>query len=508
MSIARAWQESAPGRVFGAFRRAAMESALRRLIFGTEAYARQETVRASLFARALSALAGPASRTLERAGAAVRRGLPESVLLGWATPSRQGALPRALSGSAAFRALAGLRVESLLWLVFSYIVVDYALRTVPGFGLLASWWDELLIVLIVAAWPLQMALRGRVSWRVTPMDIPILLYLTAAAFLFFARSPATSIGVEGVRVYVEYMLWFFAASNLLLNKGQVRALVNWLIILGTLVGLHGIYQYIIGVPIPPLWIDASEATVKTRVYSIVGSPNVLGSFMVLVIPVTLSQVLAARSRLLRYAYFASLAPMAATLVFTYSRGAWLAMVCGFAVYGVIYNWRLLFALALAVYTAPKLVPGIASRIGYLLSPAYLISSARAGRVARWSKAVEVWRNHPLTGEGFGRYGGAVAARNIPGSNYVDNFYLKTLAESGIIGLAALVLLFLAGLRCALNAYSRLTDPALKSLAGGIIAGLCGVLIHNAVENIFEVPMMTTYFWLLLGTVAALPHLED
>ena len=42
---------------------------------------------------------------------------------------------------------------------------------------------------------------------------------------------------------------------------------------------------------------------------------------------------------------------------------------------------------------------------------------------------------------------------------------------------------------------------------GLIVGLLGVLLHNGVENIFEVPMMASYFWLLLGMTAALPHLE-
>jgi O-antigen ligase len=508
LSIVRAWQYSAPQRLAGAFKLAASRSAIYRLFFGSAAYARQDAVRLSLSVRLMSWLTGAAARPLEGAAAAIRRGLPGSALLGRLHRSGLDTAPPLLSGSVTARALIGLRVESSLWLVFSYIVLVYAMRQVPGTGSLASWWDELLLLFVLVAWPLQMALRGRITWRLTPMDLPVLLYLAVAAFLFFMRSPANNVALEGARVYAEYMLWFFVASNLLLNKNQFRALFNWLILLGTFIGIHGVYQYIIGVPIPPLWIDASEATLKTRVYSIVGSPNVLGSFLVLIIPVALSQALAAPDRLARYYYLACLAPMTASLIFTYSRGAWLAMFCAFAVYGLLYNWRLLFVLGLAAYAAPKAVPGIASRVGYLMSPAYLLSSARAGRVSRWNKAIEVWQNHPLTGEGFGRYGGAVAARNIPGSNYVDNFYLKTLAETGILGLAALALLLLSGLRCALNAYSRLSDPSLRSLAGGIIAGLTGVLVHNGVENIFEVPMMTTYFWLLLGAVAAMPYLEE
>lgn len=499
MSKTQIWQESLTGRVAAGAGLTWRQSVFCRWVSGTAQYSRQEAVRSSLTSRAPAAVVGLLLRPLEQAGAAIRRGLPGSLFLNLKPhPS--------LSSSIVLRSVAGFRLETLLWLVFSYIFIDYALRRSPSTAFWAGNWDELLLVLIFLAWPLQMALRGKLTYRLTPLDFPIFIYLAVAGFLFLVRSPQISIAIEGLRVYVEYIFWFFVASNLLLNKDQARALVNWLVALGTLVALHGVYQYIIGVQIPTTWLDSTE-TVRTRVFSIVGSPNVLGSFLVLLIPITISQLLSARGRAQKYLYTLCLAPMVLSLIFTFSRGAWLAMAGALIIYGLIYNWRILLALAVAAYTAPKLIPGIASRIGYMLSPAYLLSSARAGRVARWNMAINKVNNNPLTGEGFGRFGGAVAARHIPSSNYVDNFYLKTAAESGLIGIAALAWLLLSGVRCALNTYRRLTDPYLKGLAGGLIAGLLGVLLHNGVENIFEVPMMTTYFWLLLGMTAALPHLE-
>jgi O-antigen ligase len=498
--ILQTWQESLTGRLIVNLTRSCRHSAFCRWTMGADRYSSQAAVRNSLFARILSCAANLLARPLELAGQAVRRSLPGSFLF--------NIKPQPVFGNSVFlKNLAGIRVETLLWVVFSYAVVDYALRNSPALSFLSSSWDELLLVFIVVAWPAQMALRGRLTYRLTPLDLPILLYLAAACFLFLVRSPQNSIAVEGLRVYVEYMLWFFVATNLLLNKRQARALVNGLVLLSTLVALHGVYQYIIGVQIPSTWLDATEGGVRTRVFSILTSPNVLGSFLVLVIPITVSQILSAPSRLLRYFYSLCLIPMALSLFFTYSRGAWLAMAGAFVIYALIYNWRILLGLAAVIYGAPKLIPGISSRIGYMFSPAYLLSSARAGRVARWNTAIDKVQINPLFGEGFGRYGGAVAARYIPSSNYVDNFYLKTAAESGLIGLAALVLLLVSGVRCILNSYRRLTDPYLKGLAGGLIAGLIGVLLHNGVENIFEVPMMTSYFWLLLGMTAVLPHLE-
>jgi O-antigen ligase len=494
------WQESIFGRLTGGISQVWQHSRLYGLVNGTAAYSRQGALRHSLSGRLCAAVAGTVVHPLELAGSAIRRGIAGSLFMNIN-------FPPLLKNSLAMRSLAGIRVETLLWLVFSYILLDYGLREYFGTtSTFAAYWDELLFVLICLAWPVQMALRGKISYRLTPMDLPILLYLAVAAFLFLVRSPQLGIAIEGVRVYVEYMLWFFIASNLLLNKAQARALINWLVLLGTLVALHGVYQYIVGVQIPSHWLDSTES-VRTRVFSIVGSPNVLGSFLVLVIPITISQLLSANSRLWRYFYALCLVPMVLSLFFTYSRGAWLAMAGALFIYGLLYNWRILLALVAAAYTAPRIIPGIAARIGYLLSPAYLLSSARAGRVARWNVALDKLNNNPLFGEGFGRYGGAVAARHIPSSNYVDNFYLKTAAESGLVGIAAYVLLLLSGIRCAMNSYRRLTDTYLKGLAVGLIVGLLGVLLHNGVENIFEVPMMASYFWLLLGMTAALPHLE-
>lgn len=498
--ISQAWQESLTGRLAIGLVRSCRNSACYRWIGGTARYGRLTAVRNSLFARLLSSVASLAARPLELAGQAVRRALPGSFLL--------NIKPKPVFSNSVFlKSLAGIRAETLLWVIFSYILVDYTVRNTPALAFLSGNWDELLLILVALAWPAQMALRGRLTYRLTPMDLPILLYLAMACFLFLVRSPQNYIAIEGLRVYVEYILWFFAATNLLLNKRQARALVNWLVILSALVALHGVYQYIIGVQIPSTWLDATEGGVRTRVFSILTSPNVLGSYLVLVIPITVSQILSAPSRLLRYFYSLCLIPMALSLIFTYSRGAWLALAGAFVIYGLIYNWRILLGLGAVVYGAPKLIPGISSRIGYMFSPAYLLSSARAGRVARWNTAIDKVQANPLFGEGFGRYGGAVAARYIPTSNYVDNFYLKTAAESGLIGLAALVLLLVSGVRCILNSYRRLTDPYLKGLAGGLIAGLIGVLLHNGVENIFEVPAMTSYFWLLLGMTTVLPDLE-
>ena len=46
--------------------------------------------------------------------------------------------------------------------------------------------------------------------------------------------------------------------------------------LGVFLALPGFSQYIVAVPIPASWMTHPETAVRTRVYSIFGSPNIMG----------------------------------------------------------------------------------------------------------------------------------------------------------------------------------------------------------------------------------------
>lgn len=416
-------------------------------------------------------------------------------------------LPAGLAESRMLRAAAGIRVETALWLVILYPVIDFLLRSAPSPGFLSSGWDELLLLAVIAAWPAQMALRGRIRYRCTALDLPILIYAGLTLFLFFTRSGNVSLALEGARVYLEYLIWFFVGSNLLLNRRQFSALMRVMAVVAVLVAAVGIYQQITGVETPAQWVDRAEGGITTRVFSIVVSPNVLGSLLVMYIIVTGGLLLSTRNRLERWLYLGALAALAACMVFTYSRGAWLALGLAAAAFSLMYNPRLLAFMAALSVAAANLVPGVSTRLGYLFSPAYVASSQRAGRLALWQTALDKFQQDPLFGSGFGTFGGAVAARRVPGSFYVDNFYLKTLVESGLIGLLALIWLLASALRGGYAAYKKIADSGLKTMAAAILAGLLGIAAHNGVENIFEVPMIASHFWLMAGILLALPEIE-
>jgi len=297
--------------------------------------------------------------------------------------------------------------------------------------------------------------------------------------------------------------------NLIFSWRELEWMADFFVAVCTVVALYGMYQYFTGLEIPVTWIDSKvETTLKTRVYSIIGSPNILGSLMVLSIPIALALFKTCETKIKKYYYLGTMSIMLLCLVFTFSRGAWLGFMLAALLCGLWLDRRILIAMVLLVVLSPILMPSVYDRMAYMMSSDYQASSARGGRISRWTLALAAWEKQPAIGVGLGRFGGAVAARYYPeDSFYVDSWYLKVGTESGWIGLGATGLFILFVLGAARRGINQARAPSLRMMGNGFLAGMVGVLLHNLVENVFEVPMMATYFWLFAGFVIALPLIQ-
>jgi O-antigen ligase len=393
-----------------------------------------------------------------------------------------------------------------LYLVVLYAGLDWLFRQ-GGLSFMQGIWDELLFIGIVGLWILRMGFN---QWQLrrSGMLLPFILYLSIMVFLLMVNSPDNGVALEGMRVMVQYVLWFFVAYHLLRSRNQARNLVDVFLLMTVVIALIGIAQYITGVEMPAEWVDQAEQGIRTRVFSIIGSPNILGSLLVLAMSMAYAMYYGSEQWFKKMIYAGVFLVFALCLIFTFSRGAWLAVILSVLLLGLWVDKRILILMVLVALLTPTLMPSVYHRISYMMSPEYLVSSERGGRLGRWDLAVKHWQTSPAVGVGLGQFGGAVAARNYPESSfYADSWYLKVGTEIGWIGLLATLLLILTGLRRARSSLNSTDDYYLKIMGLGILAGLVGILAHNCVENVFEVPMMASYFWFFLGLVAALSQVQ-
>jgi O-antigen ligase len=217
-----------------------------------------------------------------------------------------------------------------------------------------------------------------------------------------------------------------------------------------------------------------------------------------------------------FASFAALV-MAAALVFTGSRSGMLSLVVVLAVFALL-------AAARIRGTQARLLGGLylivlaAGAVGWAGLEATstrfaLASTDLQDRVAAWRDTVQIIRDFPWAGTGFGAYGAAMLVYQTANRTsifiHAHNDYLQVLAEGGVlvaIPVAIAVIVILRGV------YRRLRRGEDGSAAGwlriGAIAGLAGIAAQSLLEFSLQMPGNAAVAVLLLAIALHRPRTPE
>ena len=504
------------GAIAGCFRRIAgayPDSRFRR-IWEHFCAAPSCTAANSRYARIMAAL----RRFVERLGDAAAESLIYRICLAIWKP-----VSTFLGGGIIGKACRFVGVRGLLLICLAlYLPLDVLIRwasTTMGYlpGFIGSVWDEgmMLAAFAYILWHTAMR-RAPIQSRTTPVDAYLLLFIGVGFFLMCAVSPDMGIAIDGYRAVVQYLFWFFLVTRLIEDDRDFAIFYGTLVAMALVVAAHGIYQYIIAAPIPAGWVSQTEESVRTRVYSITGSPNIMGSLLVLFAPMVAGIAYYSKKMWVKVLAICGTGMMCLSCIFTFSKGAWGGLVVAVIVFAIFLDRRLIALMGVAGAGALMAIPSIASRITYMFTADYVEASQRAGRMVRWETGLDLLHSaNSWLGFGLGRFGGAVAMQNkvIEETDtfqyfYMDNYYLKTLVEMGYIGLIFFILLLVGMVLWCLRSIGRTGyngSDRTRVLAVSLFAGMCGVLVHCYFENIFEVPYMMAYFWSMAAAVLYLGY---
>ncbi|MEW6227525.1 MAG: O-antigen ligase family protein, partial [Bacillota bacterium] len=169
--------------------------------------------------------------------------------------------------------------------------------------------------------------------------------------------------------------------------------------------------------------------------------------------------------------------LVAALIATQSRGAFVALVAGLAVFGLRSKRRLVLGLIpltvlLAVFI--QVYPPVASRYASILSP-----MANKDRLEIWRTALLMIRDHPVLGIGVNNFEDVYLHYPHPdvfnGSQpFAHNVFLEIGAAAGIPGLLAFVALVVTAIRAGLQAWGR---PGVGHVAAVALAVFAALLAH-------------------------------
>lgn len=424
-----------------------------------------------------------------------------------------GTFPAAIlvTGLAAYLMLCLVSLESAFLLLVLATPFSREMK-IPGTASALQIPTEPMLFLAILVWAVRIMSRGSHRW-VQPRLTRLLLLALGACLVSLAFADFRFKGIKSVANASWYALFGVFVMNNFRDRRRLIALTAVLITAGTALLLYSLIGVARGrfEPVMGVWYAWPFFTEH-------------GSFAAfLSFPCAMAVALALESRGLPRVLLGGLAlALGGQIVLSLTRAAWIGLLT--------LPPFLLVTLPRRLLRPATIVPGV---LGVVIL-AWLFAQGGAThqltkttktitdptnvsnleRVNRWYAGYRMFREHPVTGIGFGTYPENYRHyRRVPlGTDQsgmrmgVHSEYLRVLAETGLVGavVAALSLGVLAGI--ATRAIRRSVDPLLRTMAIGLTGGLLTYLAHAFLNNFLEFDKLAVPIWLCIGGLGAIESL--
>ena len=325
----------------------------------------------------------------------------------------------------------------------------------------------------------------------------IAIYLVAG-FTSFSLRKSMSIFL----IYFIFISMYFVIINTVNSKKTLNTMLTVFVISGCLVCLYGIMQYVFGWDTNQAWMDEQMfEDIRMRIYSTLDNPNVLGEYILLVLPVSVGLMWTKKGAPAKIFYAAISALMAGALILTFSRGCWVGIIIAAAIFITFAAGKLWGLGLIALPIIPMVLPK--SIINRFTSIGNMEDSSTSYRVYIWMGTLALLKDFWATGIGMGQeaftqvypfysYNGIVAPHS-------HNLFLQITVESSFIGIIVFAIIMILFLRRTTIAYQIGGKGApLSTMMTAIAAGICGFLVQGMFDNCFYNYRVMLVFWCVIA----------
>ena len=399
--------------------------------------------------------------------------------------------------------MADLSVGLCIYALFAF------LNIVPDVGGSFLSFDKVAGGLLAVSWIATVASRKdarRAFVSSHPQFFAILTFFLVWVVLSLTWAEEPSHGLEIASRYILSAFLFLIVFTAVRTKQHVRWLLGAFVAASTLSGAYGLVA-------PP------PATDQDRLAGTIGEPNQLAAVLVAGLVIALALAVVEKGKpLTRLVLLIAAGLCLLTTFLTLSRAGLIALVVAMIVAVVVAGqWRAqVFAGAAVVLVSLFIFFGFiaTSHQRDRVTSVAANSTASTGRSDIWTIGWRMFQAHPVVGVGVGQFQtSAVHFLIAPGAiqrsdliidkpKVAHNIYLHVLAEMGVVGLTAFLLIIGFALRCALRAaraFERRGDPAMDLLSRAVFVALIGILA----ADFFASEQFSKQLWLLLGLGPAL-----
>ena len=406
---------------------------------------------------------------------------------------------------------------------------------------------DFIFLFLLAAWLYKLC-HNQIRFNRTSLAVPLVFYLVASLLSLLNSSNLKVSFVEFIGILYLITL-FYLIVNAVRDRNTFEMVINsWLITsaLIAFLGILGVFlAYVFGINTFLVKEYASFPYLGNiyRAYSTFGvNAKFVSSYLTISFPICLALLLNSKAGKKRLFYYVTLILFICVLFFTFSRG-WLGLAV--AIYLVLSRFQrsekyyrylkvltaifiILFGLficlisrwqfvdlqieKITVENTANIKPGIAftdnseeldkarTEIGYIDTTYYRLKKV----------AIEMVMDHPLIGVGLGGFNDEIRKYKKDGK-LPDIFpamdphcmILGKTAQTGLVGLIALIILWWKVIRKALNMSFEARDNYYQTISWAIFSSLVGFVIQSIDMDI----MNFRFLWFLFALVFIIERLE-
>src|SRR6266702_1419220 len=183
-------------------------------------------------------------------------------------------------------------------------------------------------------------------------------------------------------------------------------------------------------------------------------------------------------------------------MYTFSRGAYVAMLFSVLVLGLLKDRKLLVLLGVFLVTWQAVVPtAVRERITMTKSANGKLEASAQERIELWNSAEESFLHSPIVGTGFATFQYSEHVDNLSDTH---NWYVKVLVETGIIGFIFAAFLLQSMFAVSYRLFRRATDPLYQGLGLGLVLCICSSMVSNCFGDRWTYLEITSLLWVLVA----------
>jgi O-antigen ligase len=338
------------------------------------------------------------------------------------------------------------------------------------------------------------------KYKATPIDALVILF-----FIVLCYSTLTSYFIKDsinvLAVHTLMLAFFFVVTRTINSRYKLYLLIALLIISASLTSLYGVYQYVGGSATTEAWVDTTMfEDIQSRVGSTFSNPNILGEYLIMMIPLALSLLWYRKKLVYKGIFVAIIGLLGLCIVLTFSRGAWLGLMVALVGFSVIKDKRLFVLCIIALFIAPFVLPP--SVMHRFTSIGNLADTSSSYRMSILLGSLRMAQDFWITGIGLGSLAfKAIYPKYSLAAAYAlhsHNVYIQVILEMGIAGAFMFMLIILVFVRATLARQSKGKDIFLSTVMLAACAGVIGYLVQGLVENIWYNYRILQTFWVVLA----------